>query len=229
MRLDTLLPCALAAASVVTASPTPDHHHDDLRVPRCPRTATAKFDKTVPDRCDFPRTHVDLCYDDDSLHMTFKAFEEEHFHFNPDHGTNDDIFEYAVMEAFIHRGDNDPQTYLEYQVSPNNVTYQAFVYNPSKVREDGAAFDHFYVLDPAADGFTASTELNRDRGTWVSDVVIPLGLFNVDKPRGTTWRMNFFRIVTSPETFPEQTLGAWKTPDAANFHKTPFFGKLVFV
>lgn len=226
MHLATVLSCALAAASAVAAGPL---HDWPLLVPRCPRKATAKFDKSVPDKKDFPRTQVDLCYDDKSLHFTFKAFEEEHFYFNPDQGTNDDLWEYNVMEAFIYRGNNDPQTYLEYQINPNNVTYQAFVYNPSKVRAEGAAFDHFFVNDIEKDGFSASTELNRKKGTWVSESTIPLGLFNVDKPRGTTWRMNFFRTITSPEMFPDQLLGAWKTPDAPNFHKTPFFGKLIFI
>ncbi|KAL1953052.1 hypothetical protein VTO42DRAFT_3724 [Malbranchea cinnamomea] len=225
MRLNSILSCALAAASTVSAG----YHRDTLRVPACPGKATVKFDKSVPDRRDFPRTHVDLCYDKRSLHLTFKAFEEEHFYFDPDQGINDDIWMYNVMEAFIHRGDNDPQTYLEFEVNPNNVTYQAFIYNPSKVRAEGAAFDHFFVSDPAADGFSATTELDRERQTWVSDVVIPLGLFNVDQPRGTRWRMNFFRTITSPETFPDQELGGWKTPDEANFHITEVFGKILFV
>lgn len=226
MQLMAILSCALASASAVAAG---RHHDRPVRVPKCPRKATVKFDKSVPDKCDFPSTQVDLCYSHDSLHFTFKAFEEEHFHFDPNQGTNDDIWEYSVMEAFIHRGDNDPQNYLEYQVNPNNVTYQAFVYNPSKVREEGAAFDHFFINDIEKDGFSATTELDREEGTWVSESTIPLGLFNVDKPRGTTWRMNFFRTITSPDTFPDQQLGAWKTPDAANFHKTSFFGKFVFV
>lgn len=231
MHFNTLLSYGLAAAATVStvAAWPAKHHNPSLRVPACPRKATAKFDKSVPDKKPFPRTHVDLCYDKKSLHLTFKAFEEEYFHFNPDQKTNDDIWEYSVMEAFIYHGTNDPQTYLEYQVNPNNVTYQAFVYNPSKVRTEGAPFDHFFVADPATDGFTASTKLDRKKKTWVSDVTIPLGLFNVDKPRGTQWRIGFFRTQTQPKTFPDQKLGAWNPPDKANFHITPLFGNVVFV
>ncbi len=49
--------------------------------------------------------------------------------------------QYEVMEAFIYHGTNDPQTYLEFEINPNNVTFQAFIHNPSKVRAAGAAFD----------------------------------------------------------------------------------------
>ena len=144
-------------------------------------------------------------------------------------GTNDDLWMYEVMEAFIYAGEKDPQTYLEYEINPNNVTYQAMVYNPTKVRADGAPFDHFMVANPAEDGFTASTRLDRYAQTWFSDVTIPLGLFNVDEPCGSHWRMNFFRTITSPSTYPDQELGAWSVPNEANFHMTSFMRHVIFV
>lgn len=133
--------------------------------------------------------------------------------------------------CYKYHGTNDPQTYLEFEVAPNNVTFQAFIYNPSKVRAAGAAFDRFYITDLADDGITANTSLAYDASTWVSDIQIPLGLFNVDKGkgRGTKWRMNFFRTITGPTTFPNQTYGGWSVPDEANFHMTPYFGEITFV
>ncbi|KAL2213308.1 hypothetical protein CC79DRAFT_1327168 [Sarocladium strictum] len=208
------------------------HAHDKVvKVPCCPRKATITYDKSVPDKTPFYLTQVDLCYTPTTLELTFTAYNETNFYFDPSQGTNDDIWAYEVMEAFIHRGTNDPQTYLEFEVNPNNVTYQAFIYNPSKVRAEGAAFDHFFVSDPAADGFSARTTLDREAETWVSEATIPLGLFNVDegKGKGTEWRMQFLRTVTSPETYPDQELGAWNPPDIASFHITPKFGHLKFV
>ena len=57
--------------------------------------------------------------------------------------------------------------------------------------------------------FPTTTTLDKYNESWISKAKIPLGLFNVDdgKAKGTEWRMNFFRTVTSPETFPNQTLG----------------------
>ncbi|RYP21882.1 hypothetical protein DL765_001958 [Monosporascus sp. GIB2] len=222
MHLSSMLVAATAA--VVSATPS-------LKVPACPALATVQYDKSVPDLAEFPLTQVDLCYDDTLIHFTFTAYNETNFYFNESQRTNDPIWMYEVMEAFIHRGTNDPQHYLEIEVNPNNVTFQAFIYNPSKVRAADAPMDTFFVANPLADGMLAETTLNRAAETWVSKMVVPLGLFNVDKGqgKGTEWRMNFFRIVTSPEMFPAQELGAWSVPDEPSFHKTPFFGHICFV
>lgn len=222
--LATATAASLAAAGSRCKLPSVD-------VPACPAVGTVRYSKSVPDRDAFPSTQVDLCYTDTSLSMTFTAHNETNFYFDPAQGTNGDIWEYEVMEAFIYKGTDDPQTYLEFEVSPNNVTYQAFVYNPSKERAEGTPFDHAFISDPAADGFAAETALDREAETWVSEVKVPLGLFNVDvgKAQGTKWRMNFFRTVVSPESYPDQGLGAWSVPDKASFHISKFFGHVNFV
>jgi hypothetical protein len=202
-----------------------------LEAPACPRVGTITYSKSVPNLTDFPLTEVNLCYTDTTIDITFTAHDEINFYFDPSQGTNGDLYEYEVMEAFIQKGTQDPQTYVEFEINPNNVTYQAFVYNPSKSRSTGAAFDHFFINDPVGDGFEWNTELDKPSKTWTSQVMIPLGLFNVDNgmARGTNWRMNFFRTIVSPSTFPNQSLGAWSPPDAANFHITKFLGHIKFV
>lgn len=147
----------------------------------------------MPEPVDFPLTQVDLCYDTSSIHITFKAFNETNFYYNKTYGTNDPIYEYEVMEAFIYQGTNDPKTYMEFEIAPNNVTFNAFIYNPSKVRAENAPFDTLYIQTPIEDGVTGTTVLDKKKKTWVSDVKIPLGFFNVDdgKAKGTKWRMNF--------------------------------------
>uniref|UniRef100_A0A1Y1MK77 Carbohydrate-binding domain-containing protein n=1 Tax=Photinus pyralis TaxID=7054 RepID=A0A1Y1MK77_PHOPY len=227
-----LLMIAALASSVLATPANCDPKVPSVTVPACCRgVGTVKYDKTVPDLKPFPRTQVDLCYTDTHLDIKFTARDEVNFYFNSSQGTNADIWEYEVMEAFIYKGTDNPQTYFEFEVNPNNVTYQAFLYNPSKVRADGAPFDHFFVSDPPADGFSAATKLDKPNQLWVSDVKIPLGLFNVDngQAKGTQWRMNFFRTVVSPQTYPDQALGAWSVPNKASFHITPYFGNVKFV
>ena len=202
-----------------------------VNVPKCPSLGTIKYSKSVPDQTAFPRTQVDLCYTDTHLSMGLTALDEVNFFFNASQTTNQEIYNYEVMEAFIYKGTDDPKTYLEFEINPNNVTYQAFVYNPSKDRSEGAPFDHFYINDPITDGFSAKTTLDKPKKVWKSDVLIPLGLFNVDdgKAKGTDWRMNFFRTIVSPDTFPAQGLGSWSPPDKASFHITKFFGHVRFI
>jgi hypothetical protein len=202
-----------------------------LNVPACPSKGTIEYNTSVPEKTPFPQTEVSLCYDDSTIHIDFTARNETNFYFDASSTTNDPIYKYEVMEAFLSHGTNDPQTYLEFEISPNNITFNAFIYNPSKIRTAGAPFDTMYLQDPLRDGITAATTLARAEKTWTSSVQIPLALFNVDvgQAKGTRWRMNFFRTVVDPATFPDQWLGAWSPPDAANFHMTPFFGHVSFV
>lgn len=222
MAFKTFAAAAALAASAMATVPS-------LSVPACPETACVEYSKSVPDLTAFPRTRVDACYTDTSIALTFTAFEETSFYTNSSLETNGDIWMYNVMEAFIYKGTDDPQTYFEYEVSPGNVTYQAVIFNPTEDRS--GAFDHFFVSDPLADGFSASTTLDREAHTWVSESKIPLALFNVKdgQAKGTEWRMNFFRTITSEETFPDQQLGAWSPPDEASFHITKFLGHVEFV
>ncbi|KAJ7473071.1 hypothetical protein B0H11DRAFT_1811233 [Mycena galericulata] len=225
MFLTTILVAAAAAVPALGAVPS-------LNVPACPAKGTVRYDKSVPDLTPFPLTQVDLCYDNTSIAITFTAFNETNFFVNPNFTTNDPIYEYTAMETFISRGTGTPQTYLEFEVAPDNVTFQAFIYNPSKVRAAGAPFDTFFVAEPLVDGLTAVTYVDKAKSLWISTARIPLGFFNVDdgEAKGTQWRMNFFRIVTAPSTFPDQFYGAWNpTPGPANFHQSPEFGHITFV
>ncbi|KAL9058898.1 MAG: hypothetical protein Q9162_001454 [Coniocarpon cinnabarinum] len=225
MHLSTLF-IALPILTLAQSPPRPS-----LDVPACPAKGTLQYNLTDPDRNAFPLTQADLCYDDTSIHITFTAYNETNFYYNASQTTNDAIYEYEVMEAFIYQGTKDPESYLEFEINPINVTFTSFIYNPSKVRAPGAFFGGAYITDPTDWGFAANTTLQRDKELWVSDATIPLGIFNVDNgtAQGTQWRMNFFRTVVSPDTFPTQLLGAWNPTNESNFHETPFFGDVTFV
>ncbi|KAG8167581.1 hypothetical protein KVR01_003270 [Diaporthe batatas] len=178
-----------------------------LEVPACPRVGTVSYNTSSPDQGLFPWTRVDLCYDDSSIKFNFTAFDEKDFYYNQSLTTNGEIYNYKVMEAFLVPLWIQQPSDLPLEVTPNNVTFQAF------------------------NGITATTTLDHADELWVSNVQIPHGLFNLDagEAGGTEWRMNFFRTVTGPTTFPAQTFGSWSPPDQVNFHITPFFGHATFV
>ncbi|KAF4120419.1 hypothetical protein GMORB2_3220 [Geosmithia morbida] len=231
MRYYETLMLLVATSGLVKASHS-NASTPSVQVPACPIKGTITYTKSVPSQTDdFALTQVDLCYTANSLSLTLTAYNETNFYFDASQEINDDIWEYEVMEAFIYQGTDDPQTYLEFEINPNNVTYQAFVFNPTKTRADGAPFDHFFVSDPKTDGFKAATILNRPAKIWTSEVSIPLALFNVDDGAalGTEWRMQFLRTITSPDTYPGQELGAWSPPNEANFHITKYMGHAVFI
>ncbi|KAJ2081767.1 hypothetical protein H4R24_002092 [Coemansia sp. RSA 988] len=202
----------------------------DISVPACPERTLFTFSAGIPDtdpKC--PLTLVSMCYTSTQLQLDFTAYNETSFYFDPKQETNGDIWEYNVVEAFIYKGTDDPQTYFEYEANPNNVTFNAFIYNPSRTRANGAPFDHAYIADPFADGFAIDTKLDKRNHIWKSSNTIPLALFNGENPKGSSWRMNFFRTVTSPKTYPDQQLCGWKNTNAANFHITSAFGTVSFV
>lgn len=98
-----------------------------LSVPACPSRGTIHYNNLVPNRThDFPPTQVDLCYTDTDIHLRFTAYNETNFYYNSSYTTNDPIFEYEVMEAFVARTESDPRTYLEVEVAPNNVVRLGF-------------------------------------------------------------------------------------------------------
>ncbi|KAJ3006488.1 UNVERIFIED_CONTAM: hypothetical protein HDU68_004036 [Siphonaria sp. JEL0065] len=206
-------------------------------------SASLQIAQTLGDRSPFvaPST-VSLCYTNDAIKLKFANTKEPYYSVNPAYGHNDNIWEQTVAEAFIVNVPNfdvDPQTYLEFEVSPTNQTYSAFIYNPSKVRAAGTPFDHFFVgsqpIDSSNsckdgrcarfDGITASTVADHDQKTWTSEVSIPLALFNVIRPAGTIWRANFFRTTYDGTN---QQYGAWNAPNVISFHQTPCFGTLQF-
>ncbi|KAJ1719343.1 hypothetical protein LPJ61_006327 [Coemansia biformis] len=219
----------LALAALTTLVSTAHGADTSLRVPSCPAVASTTFTTAIPSGDPCPETKVDLCYTNSSLSLVFTAHGEKNYYFDPTQGTNDAIWAYEVVEAFMQKGQDDPQIYFEYETSPGNVTYNAFVYNPSRERKAGAPFDHAFVTNPFADGFAVATAIDKRAGTWTSTSTIPLALFNGENPKGTTWRMNFFRTITNATLFPDQMLCGWQNPGQANFHITPAFGTIQFV
>lgn len=215
-----------ATTTSVTALNVPQ-----LDVPACPSYATVRYSHTIPTLADFPQTQVDICYSATDIQVNFFAYNETNFFYNETYGNNDNIWEYEVMEAFIAKGTEDPTKYFEFEVAPNNVTFNALIFNRSKVREDGAPFERWFIPDPLASGLLAQTDLDKQKQVWTSRARIPLHLFEVGEgqAKGTQWRMNFFRTVVSEDKFPDQLLGGWSPPNKASFHMTPFFGRVSFV
>ncbi|KAJ2803518.1 hypothetical protein H4S07_004435 [Coemansia furcata] len=129
----------------------------DIKVPKCPAKVSTTFTTQIPSGTACPQTKVELCYTNTELSLVFVALGEKNDYYDPKQTTNDNIWEYEVMEAFIYKGSDDPQTYFEYEVSPNNVTFNAFIFNPSRMRKANMPLDHAYIAEPFSDGFTINS------------------------------------------------------------------------
>ncbi|KDO31716.1 hypothetical protein SPRG_03634 [Saprolegnia parasitica CBS 223.65] len=201
-----------------------------LSVAACPTRSVIAIGERVVNRAPYAGTTVALCYTNTTIELTFSATQQDTFFVQPTYGHNDNIWEYNVMETFLALGDDDPTSYFEFEVSPTNQTYSAFILNPR--RDFSPPVGHFYVGKDEAEaralGITATTSMYETNKTWTSDVSLPLNLFNVVNPKGSVWRMNFLRKITSPATFPQLACGAWNAPNQDNFHLTSCFGRVRF-
>ncbi|KAI9345223.1 hypothetical protein BDR26DRAFT_835218 [Obelidium mucronatum] len=232
MIASTILSIA-AAATIATAQTLNCPKPNVVPIYRCNAqgvtTATVQIAQTLGDRSLFvaPST-VSICYTDNAIKLNFLNTKEPYYAVNPAYGHNDNIWEQTVAEAFIVNVpsfDVDPTTYLEFEVSPTNQTYSAFIYNPSKVRTPGTPFDHFFIAArtaaaPVSTESPAATTTNKAQKTWTSDVSLPLALFNVNRPAGTVWRANFFRTTFDGK---DQTYGAWNAPNVISFPPSSMF------
>ncbi|KAF0719823.1 Aste57867_768 [Aphanomyces stellatus] len=203
-----------------------------IQVFPCPTITTVSIAQHLVDRGPYPPTTVDLCYTNTTFNLVFSTDHEDTFWVNTSYGHNDNIWEYNVFEAFIALGVNDPVEYFEFEVSPTNQSYSAYILNPHK--DFSWPVGHFFVGKNESDardlGIRVATETDHAAHTWVSHVELGLDLFDVgdDSPQGTQWRMNFMRKITDPTLFPAQNCGAWNAPNVYNFHETPCFGRVKF-
>lgn len=112
-----------AAAFTALATAAANNSLPSLDVPRCPSKGYLRYNLSSPDLAAFPETAVEICYDDTTLHVDLWAYDETDWYYDSNLTTNGAIFNYEVMEVFIALGASDPTTYLEFEVAPDNVTF----------------------------------------------------------------------------------------------------------
>ena len=140
---------------------------------------------------------------------------------------DDPLWEHEVVELFLAPGDHDPRRYVEFEVSPNGVLFDAIVDNPDGKRAT-------LRVDPAWDCPDVRVETGRagdgDLAGWWAELSVPLvpvlaALGAFGSPRG--WRANFYRI-DRPRAGGADEFSAWsptgrRPPD---FHVPSRFGSL---
>lgn len=173
------------------------------------------------------QTRVKALWDDRALYLAFECDDRDIF--SPYKRRDDALYNGEVVEAFLATGD-DRRRYVELEVSPANVLFDARVVN---LRPKGRM-----TVDPSwnAKGLRSAVRVrgtlnrrgDRDRG-WTVELVLPFADLDLPRPvaPGDAWPANFYRIDRgAPEEF-----SAWSPTlvDPPNFHVPARFGKLVFV
>jgi hypothetical protein len=169
------------------------------------------------------RTEARMAYDDAHLYVAFDVEDPDVW------GTfrerDDPIYEQEVVEVFLD-ANADGRTYNELQVSPHNVTFDA--YFPARRQGMDLSWDSGMKTAVKVRG-TLDDPSDRDEG-WRVEMRIPLARLaevpHVPPRKGDRWRFNLYRLEHHGR---RQVEGQAFSPlHVGDFHALPRFGWLVF-
>ncbi|HSP79172.1 MAG TPA: carbohydrate-binding family 9-like protein, partial [Myxococcaceae bacterium] len=169
------------------------------------------------------RTEARLAYDDAHLYIAFDVEDPDMW------GTlrerDAPIYEQEVVEVFLD-ANADGRTYNELQVSPHNVTFDA--YFPARRQGMDLGWDSGMVTAVKVRG-TLDDPTDRDEG-WRAELRIPLARLaevpHLPPRKGDRWRFNLYRLEHLER---RQVEGQAFSPlFVGDFHALPRFGWLVF-
>lgn len=158
-------------------------------------------------------TKVQACRDSEALYVRFECEDD---HVVSDYTKRDEpLYKQDVVEVFLDE-EGTGRRYLELEVSPHNVVFDALIKN-----EEGRV--HAYAEWDAA-GMETSVDVQDDKRVYV--IKLPFVHFASMPEAGTAWRVNFYRIDESPEG--QREFQAWSPTGAVNYHLPAHFGTLLF-
>jgi hypothetical protein len=167
-----------------------------------------------------------VLWDDQNLYVAFDFADTDIWGTFEKH--DDKLWTQEAAEMFIDP-DGDGKTYIELQVSPRNVTYDAWL---PAYRQNDVPWDAQLKTAVQVNG-TLDNRSDKDTG-WTVEMMIPMAsvkgrlqtVAGVPPQVGTQWRVNFFRM-DMPAGKPQQGT-SWSPPMVGDFHALDKFGILVF-
>jgi hypothetical protein len=172
-------------------------------------------------------TFARLLWDDAALYLAFEA-EDPDVH-TPYSKRDDPIYESEAVEIFID-ADADGDDYIELQVAPNNVQFDARFAGGARQNMD-KAWNHPYETAVSVDG-SLNDGRDKDRG-WTAEWRIPFaGIpdLAVAPKAGDSWKVNLFRLDRLRRGAKIVGTGAtaWSAPLSGDFHRLERFGSITF-
>jgi len=173
------------------------------------------------------RTEAKICWDEEKLYVAFKCYDSDIQ--STFKNRDDPIYEEEVVEIFIDPN-CDLKGYYEINVSPWNVVYDAFVFNPNGTRS-GMRVDVGWDcegIETAVKIHAAQDEKGEKKQIWTVEIAIPFRSLaetpSVPPNDGDVWRLNLYRIERSPK----YELISWSPTLKPSFHVPSAFGKIIF-
>lgn len=166
-------------------------------------------------------TQVQVCYNQSALYVHFQCTDPDIW---GTHTQRDDpIYNEEVVELFLGSGEETPTRYVELEISPLGVLFDAWVDNPTGRREEMG-------LDVAWNCPDIRWQVDRQEAAqrWTAILALPWAPFLIgpDAPLPRSWRANFYRIERPRGREPEFSCWSPTLTDPADFHKPARFGHL---
>ncbi|HEX9974541.1 MAG TPA: carbohydrate-binding family 9-like protein [bacterium] len=170
-------------------------------------------------------TYALTCYDKNNLYIAFVCNDRDIY----SSFTNRDqhLWEEEAIEIFIDV-DDEPNTYVEIELSPNNVLFDSYIVDPINIDiEETSKFDLPGIKTAVSANGTVNFRVDEDK-SWTAEIAISFSdiikNFKSDILKETKWKINYYRIDRDNDG---PTHYAW-SPTMGRFHKPSVFGKLVF-
>jgi hypothetical protein len=161
-------------------------------------------------------TLVHACWDEKYVYVRFDCCDD----YAVSQYTNRDepLYDQDVVEAFIDE-DGAGTDYLEFEVSPNNVVFDAAIRNNGSSITVGLEWD--------AEGW--ETAVHEDgQGNRIYELKFPHAIFLKAAPAvGVRWRVNFYRI--DEDRSGVRHYQAWSPTGILKYHVPSRFGTMTFV
>lgn len=170
-------------------------------------------------------TSARTCYDDDNLYIAFVCNDRDIYSTFTERDQH--LWEEEAVEVFIDVAD-EPNTYVEIEVSPNNVLFDSYIVDPVHIDvKETSKFDLAGIKTAVTVEGTVNQRDDVDR-KWIVEIAIPftdlVSDFNDQLLKEVKWKINYYRIdrdADGPVHY------AW-SPTGGRFHKPSVFGILVF-
>lgn len=158
-------------------------------------------------------TSVKVCRDQQMLRIRFEC--DDDFVVSRFSQRDEPLYEQDVVEVFIDE-EGSGKRYIELEVSPNNVIFDAVIHFRGGIPGVHAEWD--------MEGLTTSVLVDGNRRIY--DVALPLDSFMNVPAVGTVWRVNFYRIDEDAEG--RRQYQAWSPTGAIDSHVPCRFGTMRF-
>lgn len=170
-------------------------------------------------------TFVQAAYDDMNLYIAFKCQDKDiHSSFTQ---RDEHLWKEEAVEVFIDT-DEEPENYVELEVSPRNVLFDSYIVDPQNIDVDAT---RKFNLKNIKTGVAVAGSVNERQDTdqyWIVEMAIPLDEiakdFKPEQLRAARWRINFYRI--NHDASPIEYM-SW-SPTQGSFHKPERFGTIIF-